>query len=284
MYEGGRLKSAGYTKQQAMDPFLSTKAAAAEFAQYAKKGYKGAQLAVNAQRPADFAGYQKKINAAMSQANQLLAGGGGASDSYLNAPVEGAAVTPQTSGAQSQQDIILNALMNRRQSGGTAKALRAAMVAAKNEEQPDDPTPVTAPPNEGSVFGSAGKTNPNTAAGVEQWAKQQVGKPYVWGGGHGKKGEYAGMDCSGFVSQVLMRVAPNKYKSSGTTMTLFPKMKGRAASPDAPIAIGYRGMDSNSPRSQHMGIRINGTWYSAGGRGNNKIVVGDSNWDHVVLP
>ena len=91
MNDQGRLASMGYTKQQAMDPDLATRAAAQEFASVAKRyGVSGAQLASDAQRPADRAGYQRKINAVMGQARAILAGQGGAvSDANLNAPVTG---------------------------------------------------------------------------------------------------------------------------------------------------------------------------------------------------
>lgn len=67
-------------------------------------------------------------------------------------------------------------------------------------------------------------------------------------------------------------------------MSLFPKCRHRPAPANAPVAFGFRGMQTSNPRTQHMGIRLNGRWYSAGGRGNRKVVTGDSRWDHVVIP
>lgn len=94
MNDQGRLKSAGFTQQQAMNPYLATEAAAREYASVARRyGVSGAQLASDAQRPLDRAGYRKKINDALPQARAILSGQGGAIDSsYLNAPVTGSDV------------------------------------------------------------------------------------------------------------------------------------------------------------------------------------------------
>ena len=282
MYQGGRLKTAGFTPQQAMNPYMSTRAAAQEFATYARKGYKGAELAVRAQRPADYAGYMRKINAALPTAKAYLAGQSGYSTTgLLNAPVEGAepAASVQLGGDSDRESILKNAILDR--SGGSlGKRIRAALVAKNYNEQPNstDPLPAT---NNGSARGGTG-TVPKSLQSGEAYLKSKVGTKYAWGGGHGGISD-VDVDCSGLVSQFLMRVMPGKYKSAGTTMTLFPKMKGRPASKDAPIAVGFRGMGKGA-RGEHMGIRVNGVWYSAGGRGNSTVVVGDDRWDHVVLP
>lgn len=89
----GRLATTGFSRQQAMDPWLSTREAAREFAATARKyGVSGARLASDAQRPADRAGYQRKIAAALPAAQAYLRGaGGGSTAGLLNAPVESAA-------------------------------------------------------------------------------------------------------------------------------------------------------------------------------------------------
>lgn len=90
MHRGGRLTAAGYTPRQAMDPVLATEATAREFADFAKRGYRGAELAYAAQRPANREDYIRKINQALSMF-------GGAAPA-MAAPA--AAPTPSAPGAQ----------------------------------------------------------------------------------------------------------------------------------------------------------------------------------------
>lgn len=126
----------------------------------------------------------------------------------------------------------------------------------------------------------AGRFASGGVASAESFARRQVGEPYVWGGGHSGSGDRYGWDCSGFASNVASRI-PGYSGGIGTTMTLFPR--SRPARGDEPVVFGFRGMSSNNPRKQHMGIRINGVWYSAGGRFRG-VGVGDSRWDHLRVP
>lgn len=71
----GRLASAGYTPQQAMDPYLATKATAAEFANF--RGSDPGVWAARAQRPADPTGYAAKIRALLPEAQRILGGAPG---------------------------------------------------------------------------------------------------------------------------------------------------------------------------------------------------------------
>lgn len=84
-YSQGR--GAGIPPAQRQDPFASTQRAWREFQSLSSR-YSGAELAYRAQRPADRAGYLRKINAALPQAQRLLGGGGGGGGQVeLNAPV-----------------------------------------------------------------------------------------------------------------------------------------------------------------------------------------------------
>lgn len=211
MYQGGRLKSAGFTPQQAMNPYLSTEAAAKEFAVYARKGMKGAQLAVNAQRPADFAGYQRKINAALPQARQYLSGQGGAvNNSLLNAAVT-------TDGApaagQSNQQTVLNAIMSRKPGQSASSAVRNALISnAVSTQFGGTPSDGRNPAGPGEGMGAA--DNALQIKGIERSGKpavnaalSQLGVDYSWGGGSpsgpskgfGRGANTIGFDCSSLV-------------------------------------------------------------------------------------
>jgi len=114
------------------------------------------------------------------------------------------------------------------------------------------------------------------------WAIAQMGKPYVWGGGHGGWNYgLPGYDCSGFASHAAKK-AGAAIGGPGTTMSLFPLVSGHPASPGDPVAWGFRGMENSDPRSQHMGIRILGTWYQFGNPGRSGG--GDSQWAGVYVP
>lgn len=109
------------------------------------------------------------------------------------------------------------------------------------------------------------------------FARAQVGEPYVWGAGH-TFGDSRGWDCSGFASNVAARV-PGYTGGIGTTMSLFPRSS--PAKGNEPVVFGFRGMGSNDPRRQHMGIRIGGTWFAAGSGG---VKTGDSRWEALRIP
>lgn len=111
-----------------------------------------------------------------------------------------------------------------------------------------------------------------------QFARAQVGEPYVWGAGHEGVVERRGWDCSGFASNVAARV-PGYRGGIGTTMTLYPA--STTARGGEPLVFGFRGMNTGDPRRQHMGVRVNGTWFDAGSGG---VQVGDSRWDAVKVP
>lgn len=121
-------------------------------------------------------------------------------------------------------------------------------------------------------FGIAGITS------ARDWAQAQMGKPYVWGGGHGGWAwDLPGYDCSGFASHVAKRAGAS-LSAPGTTMTLFPA--SRAGS--GPVMFGFRGMNSNDPRRQHMGAKVLSQWYQFGDPG--RAGGSDSQWTHLRVP
>src|SRR5512142_3342091 len=83
----------------------------------------------------------------------------------------------------------------------------------------------------------------NTGQGVSSDARVQamvntanslVGKPYVWGGGHGGWGPQSGYDCSGFVSAVLHA---GGYLSSPADTTSLPSQPGMLPGPGQYVTI-----------------------------------------------
>lgn len=80
----GRLASAGFTPQQAMDPRLATEATVREFQTFYDRGARGADLAYRAQRPADQADYMAKINNALGAARDILGGAASSGSGVTN--------------------------------------------------------------------------------------------------------------------------------------------------------------------------------------------------------
>lgn len=76
MNRRGRLASTGFTPQQAMDPVLSTRAAAGEFQRYRTSD--PGVWAARAQRPADPVGYAAKVRQLLPEARRILGSSAGA--------------------------------------------------------------------------------------------------------------------------------------------------------------------------------------------------------------
>lgn len=112
---------------------------------------------------------------------------------------------------------------------------------------------------------------------AKRWAESQMGKPYVWGGGHGGWNyNLPGYDCSGFSSHAAKK-AGSSIGGPGTTMSLFPQTSAVRAG-GAPMYWGFRGM-GGGPRQQHMGTKIYGSWYQFGNPGKKGGT--DSQWTHL---
>lgn len=102
-YDMGR--GAGVPRSQRTDPVASTLRAVREFETFWRRGARGASLAYRAQRPADQAGYIRKINSALPEAQRILGGGGPGGRVELNAPVQGGGGPQPVGGALSGDSL-----------------------------------------------------------------------------------------------------------------------------------------------------------------------------------
>ena len=90
-------------------------------------------------------------------------------------------------------------------------------------------------------------------------AELLVGRPYVWGGGHGGWQIVPGYDCSGFVSAVLHA---GGYLSTPQTTDTLPSQPGIKAGPGRYVTIFDR---TASGAQGHVIVDLNGTFYESGG-------------------
>jgi cell wall-associated NlpC family hydrolase len=95
--------------------------------------------------------------------------------------------------------------------------------------------------------------------GMVTMANSLIGKPYVWGGGHGGFGPTSGYDCSGFVSAVLHA---GGYLTAPADTTALPSQPGILAGPGQSVTIYDR---AQSAQNGHVIIEINGQFYESGG-------------------
>ena len=94
---------------------------------------------------------------------------------------------------------------------------------------------------------------------MAQQANALLGKPYVWGGGHGSFGSSAGYDCSGFVSSVLHA---GGYLSAPQDTVTLPTAAGMEPGPGSYVTIYDR---DQSGQNGHVIIEIDGRFYESGG-------------------
>ena len=92
-----------------------------------------------------------------------------------------------------------------------------------------------------------------------QFADSAVGKPYIYGGGHGDFSPQPGYDCSGFVSAVLHAAG---YLTQPVDTTALPSQPGIEAGPGKFVTIFDRAL---SGHDGHVIIEINGQFYESGG-------------------
>ena len=91
------------------------------------------------------------------------------------------------------------------------------------------------------------------------FADSAVGKPYIYGGGHGDWSPQPGYDCSGFVSAVLHAAG---YLTHPVDTTAMPSQPGIEAGPGKFVTIFDRAL---SGHDGHVIIEINGQFYESGG-------------------
>jgi cell wall-associated NlpC family hydrolase len=90
-------------------------------------------------------------------------------------------------------------------------------------------------------------------------ANSLIGKPYVYGGGHGGWGPQSGYDCSGFVSAVLHA---GGYLSEPVDTTALPSQPGIVSGPGQYVTIYDRSLPG---QEGHVIIDIGGQFYESGG-------------------
>jgi cell wall-associated NlpC family hydrolase len=96
-------------------------------------------------------------------------------------------------------------------------------------------------------------------AAMTAMADLLVGKPYVWGGGHGGWDIVAGYDCSGFVSAVLHAAG---YLHQPQTTDTLPSQPGIEKGPGRYVTIFDR---AGAGGSSHVIIDLNGKFFESGG-------------------
>jgi cell wall-associated NlpC family hydrolase len=111
----------------------------------------------------------------------------------------------------------------------------------------------------GPVTGGASLTGDARVQAMIAKANSLVGKPYVWGGGHGGWGPQSGYDCSGFVSAVLHA---GGYLSSPADTSSLPSQPGILSGPGQYVTIYDR--DGNG-QAGHVIIEIADQFYESGG-------------------
>lgn len=117
---------------------------------------------------------------------------------------------------------------------------------------------LAAPPLPKSIRGSV-------RARVEamvRFADSVLGKPYIWGGGHGGWGPQPGYDCSGFVSAVLHA---GGYLSQPADTASLVGQSGIIPGPGHVVSIYDRPVPING-NPGHVIIDINGQFYESGGQ------------------
>ena len=116
----------------------------------------------------------------------------------------------------------------------------------------------------GSVSNTSGKTKPTSGTPIVDIAKKYLGTPYVWGG---KSMDAGGMDCSGFVYNVLKDAGYNV----GITNSQGYRAYGTAVS-KSDMQVGDMIFYGKNNKASHMGIYIgNGQIiHSSGGTANTK--------------
>jgi hypothetical protein len=122
---------------------------------------------------------------------------------------------------------------------------------------------------DGAAFASGGLVWPSAARSFMAEARAARYSQELRG-----RREY--MDCSEFATGLAKAFG---YKGP-VTWTGGAVDNSSPARGDEVIVWGFRGMN-RPPRYQHMGIRVDGTWYDFGGSG---LDVGDSRWDFLRVP
>jgi hypothetical protein len=106
-----------------------------------------------------------------------------------------------------------------------------------------------------------------TSAGSRRWHRL-LGKPYVYGGGHGGRAPTSGYDCSGFVSAVLHA---GGYLGEPVDTTALPSQPGILAGPGNHVTIYDRALSGENGHGDRRPVLLlilggeAGRWGGGGG-------------------
>ena len=141
------------------------------------------------------------------------------------------------------------------------KAAAHGMNAHRDLQELAGPATVNYHPTTGAgTVGTAG----NKLSEMTKFADAQVGKPYIWGGGHSNfDPKQPGFDCSGFVSAVL-HSGGFPFCPASLRKTCYRGNQGIADGPGRFVTV-YDRTDGGTPENDHVILNLNGAWYEAGG-------------------
>ena len=180
--------------------------------------------------------------------------------STTTATVSGTGTTGSSTGSSSFSSALASALGT---DSSTSAPTDPAALADSSLLATLNPSALTTTIPSTSTLASPGISSPG-AGGVQvnamvNEANSLLGKPYVYGGGHGGWAPSSGYDCSGFVSAVLHA---GGYLSQPVDTTALPAQPGIEAGPGQYVTIFDRALPG---QSGHVIIDINGQFYESGG-------------------
>ena len=180
--------------------------------------------------------------------------------STTTATVSGTGTTGSSTGSSSFSSALASALGT---DSSTSAPTDPAALADSSLLATLNPSALTTTIPSTSTLASPGISSPG-AGGAQvnamvNEANSLLGKPYVYGGGHGGWAPSSGYDCSGFVSAVLHA---GGYLSQPVDTTALPAQPGIEAGPGQYVTIFDRALPG---QSGHVIIDINGQFYESGG-------------------
>lgn len=268
-YTGGR--GAGIAPRDRQDPYASTQRAVREFQQYYNRGYRGGQLAANAQRPANQGAYASKVQSLLDDARRALGGQATSSERQdLSTTLPSGESAQQPQGSDMAGSLALGisqrqrgqSLMNVVYNTVVSTALQSVGQSAVAPEQGYKNNPTGTAPTGGGGEGVVGA------------AKRWLGTPYSWGGGtpSGPSRGFAqgantvGFDCSSLVQHAWAKMGVQLPR------TTYQQIKyGQAIAANNPGA--WRPGDLMFPSTGHVQMYI----------GNGKVIEAPRTGGHVQI-
>lgn len=264
----------GLTPQQRQDPVGSTQRAAREFMQYYKKGLRGGQLAVDAQRPANRAAYVQKINSYLDEARRVLGQSGPTADSSGD-PAPPQPEQPTQNGGNPMAASVAGAIAARQPGQSLFQAVSSGAIQAVLSGAQNAVGQPALSERKGVTANPQGFSN-GEGDGVVNAAKRWLGTPYSWGGGtpggpsrgFAQGANTVGFDCSSLVQ--------NAWAKAGVKLprTTYEQIKvGQGISTKDPSA--WQPGDLMFPSTGHVQMYI----------GNGKVIEAPRTGGHVqVVP